>query len=65
MWEMIAAVAIWANPPEAPYVSCIDGHIARTLAECPTPHKTEPPQPPTGGGPHGGLLGGLLGGIGL
>ena len=59
------------SPPLTPYVSCIDGHLVLTLADCPPPNtRTYAPSGPYGGGPvprggggSGGLLGGLLGGI--
>jgi hypothetical protein len=70
MWKVVAVLTIWvsplAPPSTTPYVSCIDGHIVKTLADCPTvPRHGGPSQPPSGGGPSGGggLLGGLLGGI--
>lgn len=73
MWEMIAAAVIWASPPadlpRAPYISCIDGHIAPTLADCPNPRVGgqspygDGAAPRGGGGRSGGLLGGLLGGL--
>lgn len=59
------AFALVLAPPAAaaPYVSCIDGHIVKTLADCPPiPRHNNPDRPPIGGG-NGGLLGGLLGGI--
>lgn len=52
--------------PQAPYVSCRDGYVAPTLADCPTiqKHTTGPPIPPIGGGPRGGRRGLLgLGGV--
>ena len=69
MWCLVVALTVWIAPPQAPYVACKDGHIAATLADCPT---VKPPT--TVGGPYGGgaaprggggggLLGGLLGGI--
>jgi hypothetical protein len=76
MWTMIVALGIWTAPvpaappllPQAPYVACIDGHVAKSLADCPTPRKAPTVAPPygggrSGGGGGGGLLGGLLGGI--
>lgn len=69
MWKIVVAVLIWglpAAPPnfaDRPYVSCIDGHIVRSLAECPPlPHHDNNQNPPVGGG-GSGILGGLLGGI--
>lgn len=68
----MAAALVWAvMAPQAPYVSCINGYIAPTLADCP---KTLPgssshspygdgPAPRGGGGRSDGLLGGLLGGL--
>jgi hypothetical protein len=63
MWEMIAFITIWASPPQAPYVSCIDGHIVQTLDQCPisTKHQHSDPKPYGGGG--SGLLGLGIGGI--
>ena len=49
--------------PTAPYVSCRDGYVAPTLADCPTVQKPKPPPGPgVGHGGAGGLLG--LGGLG-
>lgn len=70
MWGLILAAGIWASPPEAPYVACIDGHIAKNLSECPPVKQHNNSQSrgsggaPIGGG-GGGLLGGLLGGLGI
>ena len=68
MRKVIAAVLFWVMPlappniPDRPYVSCIDGHIVQSLAECPPiPIHNKSSNPPVGGG--GGILGGLLGGI--
>jgi hypothetical protein len=70
MLTMIVALGIWAAPPaapqqlpSAPYVSCQDGHIARTLSECPTVHHTKPHQPVPYSGGGRGLLGLGIGGI--
>lgn len=69
-WVAVAAaivLIIGVSPPASTsWVSCIDGHIVKSLADCPTvPRHGGPGQPPSGGGPSGGggLLGGLLGGI--
>ena len=72
MWKAVVAVLIWVVPlapqplPESPYVSCIDGHLVKTLADCPPMPKrggnTAPP-PLGGGGGHSGLLGLGIGGI--
>lgn len=46
------------------YLSCIDGHIVTSYADCPPiQHHSSPVSAPSGGG-GGGLLGGLLGGLG-
>lgn len=68
MWKIVAVVTILVSPLAPPtsthYVSCIDGHIVETLADCPPlPKHNGPDRPPVGGGGGGGLLGGLLGGI--
>lgn len=76
MWEVIIALTISAAPPlappdkplppQAPYVSCLDGYIAPSLDQCPNPryHRTNDPNAPVGGGPHRtGLLGLGIGGI--
>lgn len=77
MWEVIAALTIWAIPAAPPniaqqpvHVSCLDGHIVENLSDCPVvarpgPNMSNVPYgggaAPRGGGPRG-LLG--LGGIG-
>lgn len=71
MWEMIAALTIWAaplspaDPPQRPYLSCIDGHIVERLSDCPPIPKRGADQqvPLGGGGGRGGLLGLGIGGI--
>jgi hypothetical protein len=75
MWEVIIALTISAAPPlappdhtlipQAPYVSCRDGHIAPTLDQCPVdqPHKPHDPNVAVGGGGRSGLLGLGIGGI--
>jgi hypothetical protein len=52
-------------PPAAPAISCIDGHIVKSLSECPpiSKHGVNQAAPVGGGGSNGGILGGLLGGI--
>jgi hypothetical protein len=50
--------------PAAPYVSCRDGHIAPTLAECPPEEQPRPPAVTVGrGAGRSGLLGLGIGGI--
>jgi hypothetical protein len=74
MWTLIAAIGVSLSPPSAPaeplplapYVSCLDGYIAPTLAECPTPRRTaaDASGDSSGGGAGGsGLLGLGIGGI--
>lgn len=73
MWEIAAVLTIWLSPPETPHapqlpgvVSCRDGHLAPTLADCPVidKHRNDPrPVGGGGGGGRGGLLGLGIGGI--
>jgi hypothetical protein len=74
VWTLIAALSIAVAPPlappgapmiaTAPYVSCRDGYVAPTLADCPPDksHRVPPPPSGVGHGGAGGLLG--LGGLG-
>jgi hypothetical protein len=60
-----------ATAGAAPYVACLDGHIAPTLADCPLPRRSPISVHPGGGGGSGGgllgtigrVLGGLTGGL--
>lgn len=70
MWKIAVAIA-WASfvipqSPYNPHVSCPDGHIVSSLADCPpiASHHA-PDDAPIGGGPRGrgGLLGLGIGGI--
>lgn len=72
MWEVVAALTIALSPPgptEPPQmpgvVSCRDGYLAPTLADCPVieKHRNDPPPVGGGGGGRGGLLGLGIGGI--
>lgn len=67
---LIMASLLWlaptadANPRTAgPFISCIDGHLVKNLADCPPLPRHRNDRPPPVGGGSGGLLGGLLGGI--
>jgi hypothetical protein len=74
MWAVIAAVTLSVMPPltppgnplppQAPYVSCIDGHLVLSYDQCPPPVKHHADDPDVrGGGGRGGLLGLGIGGI--
>ena len=75
MWKAVVAVLIWVVPlapqplPESPYVSCIDGHIVKNLADCPPLRRGggggngSGGVPLGGGGGNSGLLGLGIGGI--
>lgn len=70
---LVGALMLAPTASAAPYVSCIDGHIAPTLQMCPPPRHSPISVVPRGGGPHGGggglfgtigrVLGGLTGGL--
>ena len=65
VWMGFVVVSHLPQDPYNPHVSCPDGHIVATLADCPptTLHRA-PGDPPIGGGPHrSGLLGLGIGGI--
>lgn len=74
MWTVVVALTIAAAPPlsppiiplipQAPYVSCRDGYVVPTLADCPPPRPVrEQPRIGHGGSGSRGLLGLGIGGI--